>query len=209
MTKRRWIVTAAVGLLIVGVTGGTLMAQGGDDNGDAAESKSFTARVAEILGLETETVEDAYAQAKRDMFDERVREKLDEAVEKGLIDQAKADEIVEWLAERPDEIPSWLMGGGYDKGGGKKGFRGGHKGGVMKGFARDRFGGGGEGGPKVFTWRGMFPGKGDFFSGVGPEGLAEALEQAVEEGAISRERADRILEMFGDLHDDDSDGEES
>ena len=187
---------AAVGLLIVGVTGGTLMAQqGGDDDGDAAESKSFTARVAEILGLETETVEDAFAQAKRDMFDERVREKLDEAVEKGLIDEAKADEIMEWLAERPEGVPSWLVGGGYGKGGGKKG------------FAWDRFGG--EGGPKAFTWRGMFPGKGDFFSGVGPEGLAEALEQAVEEGAISRERADRILEMFGDLHDDDSDGEES
>ena len=201
MTKRRWIVTAAaVGLLVVGVTGGTLMAQqGGDDDGGAGP-KSFAARVAEILGLDTETVEDALDQARRDML----REKLDAAVEKGLIDQAKADEILEWLAEKPDGTPPWLMGDGD----GKKGFRGDHKRGAMKGFGL--FGGGkdgptvfqfgGDDKPKIFEWHDSWS---KTFSG---EGLAESLEQAVEKGAISQEMADRILERFGGWFDkDDSD----
>ena len=208
MTKRRWIVTAAaVGLLVVGVTGGTLMAQqGGDDDGDSAKPERFAARVAEILGLDTETVEDALDQARRDML----REKLDALVEKGLIDQAKADEIFEWLAERPKGTPPWLMGDGYDKDGKKGGFGpyGGHKRGAMKGFGL--FGGGkdgptmfqfgGDDKPKIFEWRDSWS---KTFSG---EGLAESLEQAVEKGAISQEMADRILERFGGWFDkDDSD----
>ena len=188
MTKKRWIAAAAVVVvLIAGVTGGTLMAQQGGDDGDAAESKSFAARVAEILGLDTETVEDAINQAKREMFDERVRKKLDAAIAKGLIDQAKADEILEWLAEQPDGAPPWLMGDGD----GKKGFRGRGKGGPLK-FGWRLFGAdAGDGEPKVFTWRKTMPPI--TFSGGG---LAESLEQAVEEGAISREMADLILQRF-------------
>lgn len=148
MTKRRWIVTAAVaGLLIVGVTGGTLMAQqAGDADGGAAGTKSFAARVAGILGLDTETVEDALDQARRDMFDERVRGKLAAAVERGLIDQERADQVLEWLAERPDGAPPWPLRDGYDKDSGKKkgfgpyGFPGGRKGAIMERFSFDIFG---------------------------------------------------------------------
>ena len=222
MTKRRWIVTAAVvGLLIVGVTGGTLMAQqGGSDDGDAAETKSFADRVAEILGLDTETVEDAFDQAKRGMFDERVRKKLDAAVEKGLIDQAKADEILEWLAERPDGVPSWLLRDGRGKDGVKKrgfgpyGFPGGRKGAIIEKFSFDIFGDDdrpesfprgrfGKGGPEMWT----FPLRGFSFEAA-PEELAESLEQAVEEGAINPELAERILKWIGaPSNEDDTYGE--
>ena len=162
MTKRRWIVTAVVvGLLIVGVTGGTLMAQqAGDDDGDDAETKSFADRVAEILGLDTETVEDAFVQAKRNVFEERVSKRLGADVEKGLIDQAKADEIMEWLAERPDGVPSWLLRDGDDRGGvmkkrgfGPYGFHDGRRGAIIEKFSFDTFGDeDDEGGPKVFSW---------------------------------------------------------
>ena len=224
MTKRSWIVTAAVvGLLIVGVTGGTLMAQqAGNGDGDDAETKSFADRVAEVLGLDTETVEDAFDQAKRGMFDERVRKKLDAAVEEGLIDQAKADETMEWLAERPDGLPSWLLRDGYDKDGVKKrgfgsyGFPGGRKGAIMEKFSFDIFSEEhDEGGPKMFSWDrsgkggpGMWtlPRRGGLSFEGAPEGLAESLEHAVERGVISRELADRILERIGGESDgDDSD----
>ena len=224
MTKRRWIVTAAVvGLLIVGVTGGTLMAQqAGDDDGEAAETKSFAARVAEILGLDTETVEDVFGQAKRNVYEERVRKRLDADVEKGLIDQAKVDEIMEWLAERPDGVPSWLLSDGDDKDGVKKRgsgpyrFPDGRKGAIIERFSFDTFGD--KGGPKVFSWdrfdRGgpgmwAFAGRGGFSFEGAPEGLAESLERAVEKGMISREMADRILERIGDGTDDDDSDEES
>ena len=234
MTKRRWIVTAAVvGLLIVGVTGGTLMAQqAGDDDGEAAETKSFAARVAEILGLDTETVEDAFGQAKRNVYEERVRKRLDEDVEEGLIDQAKVDEIMEWLTERPDGVPSWLLSDVDDRDGVKKRgsgpyrFPDGRKGAIIERFSFDTFGdkGGpkvfswdrsGKGGPKIFPWdrfdRGgpgmwAFPGRGGFSFEGAPEGLAESLERAVERGMISRELADRLLERIGGgSHEDDSD----
>ena len=222
MTKRRWIVTAAVvGLLIVGVTGGTLMAQqAGDDDGEAAETKSFAARVAEILGLDTETVEDAVGQAKRNVYEERVRKRLDADVAEGLIDQAKVDEIMEWLAERPDGVPSWLLSDGDDRDGVKKrgsgpyDFPDGRKGAIIERFSFDTFGD--KGGPKVFSWDRSGKGgpkiwtvprrSGFSFEGA-PEGLAESLERAVERGVISREMADRILERIGGgTDDDDSDG---
>ena len=222
MTKRRWIVTAAVvGLLIVGVTGGTLMAQqAGDDDGEAAETKSFAARVAEILGLDTETVEDAFGQAKRNVYEERVRKRLDADVAEGLIDQAKVDEIMEWLAERPDGVPSWLLSDGDDRDGVKKrgsgpyDFPDGRKGAIIERFSFDTFGD--KGGPKVFSWDRSGKGgpkiwtvprrSGFSFEGA-PEGLAESLERAVERGVISREMADRILERIGGgTDDDDSDG---
>ena len=56
--------------------------QAGDDDGEAAETKSFAVRVAEILGLDTETVEDAFGQ-ERNVYEERVRKRLDADVEKG------------------------------------------------------------------------------------------------------------------------------
>lgn len=237
MTKRRWIVTAAVvGLLIVGVTGGTLMAQQAeDDDGETAGTKSFASRVAEILGLDTETVEDAFGQAKRNVFEERVRKRLDADVEKGLIDQAKVDDIMEWLAERPDGVPSWLLSDGDDKDGVKKRgfgpyrFPDGRKGAIIERFSFDTFGdkGGpkifswdrsGKGGPKVFSWdrsgRGgpkvwAFPRRGGFSFEGAPEGLAESLERAVERGVISREMADRLLERIGGGSDEDDSDEES
>lgn len=225
MTKRRWIVTAAVvGLLIVGVTGGTLMAQqAGDDDGEAAETKSFAARVAEVLGLDTETVEDAFGQAKRNVFEERVRKMLDADVEEGLIDQAKVDEIMEWLAERPDGIPSWLLSDVDDRDGVKKrefgadGFPGGRKGAIIERFSFDTFGD--KGGPKFFSWdrssgKGgpkiwTFPRRSGFSFEGAPEGLAESLDRAVERGVISREMADRILERIGGGTDEDDSDDES
>ena len=225
MTKRRWIVTAAVvGLLIVGVTGGTLMAQQAeDDDGESAETKSFAARVAEILGLDTETVEDAFGQAKRNVFEERVRKRLDADVEEGLIDQAKVDEIMEWLAERPDGVPAWLLSDGDDRDGvmkkrgfGPYRFSDGRKGAIIERFSFDTFGD--KGGPKIFSWdrsgKGgpgiwAFPRRGGFSFEGAPEGLAESLERAVERGVISREMADRLLERIGGGTDDDDSDEES
>ena len=114
--RRKWVVAiAVVALVAFGVTGGTLLAQHGGD-GDSGR-KSLAERVAEILGLDNGTVEDAFSAAQHDIADERLEAKLDKLVEHEVIDQAKADEILAWFKDRPDGIPSKLLGGGHLKGG--------------------------------------------------------------------------------------------
>ena len=101
--KRRWLaVPLVVGVLAIGLTAGTIVAQEAPANGDAPEKKSFAARVAAILGLGEDVVEDAFKQAKAEIQDERLRRKLDSAVDKGLITQEQADDYYEWYQLRPD-----------------------------------------------------------------------------------------------------------
>lgn len=113
--KKRWIIVSVVmAALAIALTGGAILAQDEDEDG----SKSFAGRVAEILGLQEDTVADAMQQAKEDMRDEAVKAKLDALVEAGEITQEEADEYLEWLESRPDVN----FGGGHGRGHGKRGF---------------------------------------------------------------------------------------
>ena len=96
---------AVVGLLVaamvaVGVMGGTVLAQSAEES----PIRSFAERVAEILGLETEAVENAMEQAKSDMADERVQALLDKMVEAEKITQEQADAYSTWYEARPEGI---------------------------------------------------------------------------------------------------------
>ena len=55
-------------------------------------------RVAEILGIEEEKVNDAFNQARKEMFESRLKE----AVESGKLTQEDADEKLEWLKSNPE-----------------------------------------------------------------------------------------------------------
>ena len=114
--RKRWIIVSVVmAALAIAITGGAIMAQDEDEDG----SKSFAGRVAEILGLEEDTVADAMKQAKEDMRDEAVKAKLDALVEDGKMTQEDADAYLEWLESRPDVD----FGGGFGRGfRGKGGF---------------------------------------------------------------------------------------
>ena len=71
---------------------------------DSSEGTSFAARVAEILNLDEQTVEDAMTQAKRDMREEAMKSRLDELVAAGDMTQDDADEYMTWLESAPDTI---------------------------------------------------------------------------------------------------------
>lgn len=101
MKKRLGIflgITAVSVLAVVGVFAGIAAQDGQEDGG----KRSFAERVASILGLEAETVEDAFAQVKEEMVDERSDAYLAKLVEHGKLTQEEADAIVAWKDAKPD-----------------------------------------------------------------------------------------------------------
>lgn len=104
MNKRRWLYALILtGLLVIGITGGAVLAHGGGENGDSPV-KSFASRVAGILGLNESQVQDAFKQARTEMQDEALQAKLDKMVESGRLTQEESDEYKEWYDSRPDTL---------------------------------------------------------------------------------------------------------
>ena len=103
--KKLVVALAAAILVALGVAGGTVLAQSADEDG---EKKSFADRVAEILGLDSDTVEDALEQARSEMKDERTDAWLEKAVEAEKITQEEADAYSDWLDDRPDGVGEWF-----------------------------------------------------------------------------------------------------
>jgi len=70
-------------------------------------------RVAEILNIDEETLRDAFQQATQEMMTERQQERLENAVENGLITEEEAAQIQEWWDSRPEALEGLgPMGGG-------------------------------------------------------------------------------------------------
>ena len=125
----------ALSLLAFGL-GTTVFAQDSEDDqstDNATACETFIGKVAEKLGLEYDVVSDAMQEARQEMMEEALQERLQEAVEEDLITQEQADEILEWMQNRPEALdqlggfglPGGLMGGGRMMGGGP--MRGGHQ----------------------------------------------------------------------------------
>ena len=111
--KKRWrIVTLIVGVLAIGIAGGTVLAQGEETHGEPPW-KSFVSRVAAILGLEEAQVQEAFTQAAREIEDEATQRKLDHLVERGQLTQEQADEYMQWYQSRPEVLSSRHPFGGF------------------------------------------------------------------------------------------------
>ena len=102
MKKRLSILLVGVAvsaLALVGAFAGIVAAQNND--GDS-ESKSFAERVAELLGISSDDVENAMQQAKDEMHDERTNAKFASLVESGTLTQEEADAIQDWQDAKPE-----------------------------------------------------------------------------------------------------------
>lgn len=113
MRKKHWIIgLIALLTVMVGVGSGTALAQENREEGDRP-NQGVISRVAIILGLEEQQVQDAFDQARQELRDERFEEmvgqRLDALVASGRITQEQADELREWYASRPDSF--WLAAG--------------------------------------------------------------------------------------------------
>ena len=112
--KKRWVfITLLVGALVLGVTGGAALAQGTGGTSGSTPLKSFSARVAAILGLDEAKVQGAMKQAATEMQNDALQQRLDRMVQAGRLTQAQADQIKQWYQSRPDVLgPVGPFGGG-------------------------------------------------------------------------------------------------
>ena len=116
--RKRWFVVAAsVALLAVGLVGGTVFAAGapshaigkvghqGYDYDDHRSGKgnngAMMARVAEILGIEQDTLEAAFATALDEQANIRFEERMAAWVSDETLTQEQADAANTWFDERP------------------------------------------------------------------------------------------------------------
>ncbi len=159
MTTRRKII-AGVLVATMAVTGLLVGTVSADDEDSTSPRDTLLARVAEILDIDQDDLEDAFQQALEEQREERQAEmqaareaRMQELIDEGVITQEQADAWDEWLESRPavgDELREWLearpdMGDEFPL---REGLRGMRPGGVMRGGGMGAFGGfGGPGCP--------------------------------------------------------------
>jgi len=98
--KRKFIIILLGTILIVAATiSGVAMAQ---DSEEISQSDSLLGRVAAILGIDQQTVEDAFNQAQAEMKEAAMDKYLQNLVDEGKITEEEAAEYKGWLEARPD-----------------------------------------------------------------------------------------------------------
>jgi hypothetical protein len=111
LRSKKFIIVSAIlaVVLVVGIAGVAIAQTGGETQ---SGGKTLLGRVAAILNLDEQTVEDAFQQAKKEMADEALDARLNALVEKGTITQGQADEYKEWWQGRPDTLAPAIRGFG-------------------------------------------------------------------------------------------------
>ncbi|MBI2831027.1 MAG: hypothetical protein HYX79_02085 [Chloroflexi bacterium] len=99
-SKKFIIVAVVAAVLLVASVGGIALAQTG--TASAGTGKTLLARVATILGIDQQKVEDAFSQAQREMREEALDNYLKGLVASGKITQEQADQYKKWSQSRPD-----------------------------------------------------------------------------------------------------------
>ena len=142
MKRRLFLGLAAVAIMASGIAAGAAWTQVAHAQEETA-AKGFAARLATILGLEEDVVQDAFKEARSDIQGERFQAKMDRLVESERITQDEADAAIEWYEERPEGIDTSRPGSksGFDRRrgpGSKSGFYGQRGPGPGSSFDRQR-----------------------------------------------------------------------
>jgi len=116
MWFRRKIILIPLGIavLLAGSIAGVAFAQ--DSTGSSGNT--LFARVATILGIDQTKLEDAFAQAQKEMRNEALTDYLNKLVEEGKITQAQSDQYRSWWDSKPDAIDNLAPGFGFGGRGG-------------------------------------------------------------------------------------------
>ena len=105
MRKLRIIIPLSIAVVAVAIISFSIALAQGNEGGDSNAGKLAT-KVAEILGLDTAVVDRAIKQAREELRDEAVQNKLNALVEKGRLTQEQADEYLNWIQSKPEGIPA-------------------------------------------------------------------------------------------------------
>lgn len=112
--KKILIVALLAAVVLVGSIGGVVFAQTGSTDNTTAD-KTLVARVAVILGIDQQQVQDAVTQARTDMQDEALDNYLKNLVDQGKITQSEADQYKAWVKSKPDmsqynqQLKDWVQ----------------------------------------------------------------------------------------------------
>jgi hypothetical protein len=123
--KKLIIIAVLAAVVLVGTIGGVAFAQTeGGDNNPQTQSKALMNRACEIyeentgVAIDQEAFREAMSQAQDEMQAAAMESRLDKMVENGVIDEAQAQELLEWWQSRPDvSIAFGLDGQGMGFGG--------------------------------------------------------------------------------------------
>lgn len=120
-TKRFIIALSIAAVLAIASVGVVLAQENGDesDNQPRAQGEALLERVCEIYQDNTgddiypEALKEAIAQARSEVQAAAIEARIDRMVENGVIDEAQAEELLEWWEARPEGLPFGLGMGGH------------------------------------------------------------------------------------------------
>ena len=101
--KKKFIMSLALGAIAVTIISGSALAFGGRTDGESRLG-NFSERVANILGLEGDDVQDAMVEARQGMHDEAFVDRIDALVETERLTTDEAQEITDWYSAKPADI---------------------------------------------------------------------------------------------------------
>lgn len=101
--KKFLVIGLLVALVLVGSTVGVVLAQTGSASDN--QSNTLLARVAKILGIDQQKLDDAFTQAQSEMRDEALDNYLQNLVDQGKITKEQAEQYKTWCKSKPDMKP--------------------------------------------------------------------------------------------------------
>lgn len=109
--RKSWkvVLAALLSAVLVGTVVGGAVAQ--TATGDKSPANTLLSRVAQILGIDQQKLEDAFNQAQKEMQAEALDARLKNLVDQGTITQQQADQYKEWWQARPDVMLPGPLGG--------------------------------------------------------------------------------------------------
>ena len=109
-SKKSIVAVALATVVLVGVVGGAVLAQNGNEgeNQPQAQHTALLDRVCAIYEentgntIDSQQLKDAFAQARSEMREEAMQNRLQRLIDQGQITQDEAGQFKEWQESRPD-----------------------------------------------------------------------------------------------------------
>jgi hypothetical protein len=107
-SKKFIVIALLAAVVVVGSTAGVVLAQ--TENGDDSQPQTLLERVADILvakgiNVTSEQLQEAFTQARSDIYDEALDSRLKKLVDEGKLTEEEAAQYKAWWQDRPDMEP--------------------------------------------------------------------------------------------------------